>query len=1027
MRILRFVAAMVCTEATRYVRPARTAARRTGQLGRLFIVATIIVLAGLLPRDLHASTVLYRTDAELIALSERVVHARVLRHRFERPGGSHTAIYTVTTLAVLEDFTGVPGVTVDVWELGGVFGNERMFVGGEVSYQVGSEVLVCLGRGRLGLRSVAMGFSKFDIAPVVAGDGTIDGRLTRNMRDSSVVGGVVQGAERSLSDFRSLVSAVRGVSSRRNDVAGSLAAQAGAAEPFTFLGDPIRWVEADSGIPIRYFQNVSDPSPLFSGSGDTEIRKALSAWTNPPSASIILELTGTTNQADPYFSLGDGTAVISFEDPKDELDNPTLAIGGGYAITGGGVVGGMTFDRFESGFVVFQNAADLPASFRNPQDFSRVLEHEIGHTIGLGHSTEQSSIMYASCCSGLTPIAPALGPDDLNALNFIYPSEATGGCAFSVYPSSASVSAGATSGMVNVSAGSACSWTATSNATFVGLSSPSGTGGGTFMYTVAANTSAERIATLTIAGQTFTITQAGGVAAVSPPFGVVDTPVESATGVTGSLPVTGWALDDVEVMSVKVYRDPVAGEAPGALVYIGDATFVPGARPDVVAAYPTTPFNTQAGWGYLLLSNVLPNRGTGTYRLLMYATDRDGNQTLLGTRTITCTNSTATTPFGAIDTPAQGETVSSATYNNFGWVLSLGPRRADPPGGGTVRVVIDGLAVGAPSGWTNRSDLSAVFPVALYPGVNSALGVHTFSATGLTNGLHTIAWSVTDNLGGAAGIGSRYFTVFNAVPLTASVADAAREPVQDDIRRATPDTTVITGRRGFDLEAPLRRFRPDATGVVTVQAEEVDRIELHLAGAMSNGVTAARGGYAGYLRAGGGLMALPVGSSLDPSTGELTWQPGVGFVGTYDFVFVRSTDGHAVARQEVRIVLNPKASGRVGPQVVIDTPTRQQDVGQPFVLAGWAVDLDDGIGTGIDALHVWAYPLAGGDPIFAGAAAYGGARPDVAALHGDRFKASGYSLTVGGLIPGNYDLAVFAWSTAAGGFVPAKVVRVTVR
>src|SRR5688500_14593209 len=74
-----------------------------------------------------ASTVFYRTDAELVRLSERVVHARALRQRTERPvpGGP---IYTVTTLAVLADLTGVPGDTVDVWELGGVYGGEGMFV-----------------------------------------------------------------------------------------------------------------------------------------------------------------------------------------------------------------------------------------------------------------------------------------------------------------------------------------------------------------------------------------------------------------------------------------------------------------------------------------------------------------------------------------------------------------------------------------------------------------------------------------------------------------------------------------------------------------------------------------------------------------------------------------------------------------------------------------------------------------------------------------------------------------------------------
>ena len=33
------------------------------------------------------------------------------------------------------------------------------------------------------------------------------------------------------------------------------------------------------------------------------------------------------------------------------------------------------------------------------------------------------------------------------------------------------------------------------------------------------------------------------------PFGVVDTPVDGSTGVTGAVPFTGWALDDVEVVA----------------------------------------------------------------------------------------------------------------------------------------------------------------------------------------------------------------------------------------------------------------------------------------------------------------------------------------------------------------------------------------------------------------------------------------------------------------------------------------------
>jgi hypothetical protein len=40
---------------------------------------------------------------------------------------------------------------------------------------------------------------------------------------------------------------------------------------------------------------------------------------------------------------------------------------------------------------------------------------------------------------------------------------------------------------------------------------------------------------------------------------------------------------------------------------------------------------------------------------------------------------------------------------------------------------------------------------------------------------------------------------------------------------------------------------------------------------------------------------------------------------------------------------------------------------------------------------------------------------------------SGFGLLVQGLVPGHYDLAVFAWSAVSGGFVPAQVVRIAAR
>ena len=129
----------------------------------------------------------------------------------------------------------------------------------------------------------------------------------------------------------------------------------------------------------------------------------------------------------------------------------------------------------------------------------------------------------------------------------------------------------------------------------------------------------------------------------------------------------------------------------------------------------------------------------------------------------------------------------------------------------------------------------------------------------------------------------------------------------------------------------------------------------------------------------------------------------------------------------MRIILAPKGSSHVGVQVAIDVPRSQRDVELPFLLAGWAADLDAATGTGIDTLHVWAYPATGGAPVFLGTPTLGGARPDVAAVHGDEFHQTGFGLMVQGLSAGNYDLAVFPWSNVTGGFAPPNVVRVTVR
>jgi hypothetical protein len=116
------------------------------------------------------------------------------------------------------------------------------------------------------------------------------------------------------------------------------------------------------------------------------------------------------------------------------------------------------------------------------------------------------------------------------------------------------------------------------------------------------------------------------------------------------------------------------------------------------------------------------------------------------------------------------------------------------------------------------------------------------------------------------------------------------------------------------------------------------------------------------------------------------------------------------------------------PAIAVGPPTPGELVAPVFLVAGWAVDLAAPSGTGVNAIHVWAFPTTpGAAPIFAGAATLGYARPDVAAIFGPQFLNSGFGLVITTLPSGQYDLAVMMQSAVTGTFNAVRVVRVTVQ
>ena len=677
---------------------------------------------------------------------------RVPWHSESREAGPDgTTIYTVTTLRVLEDFRAASGDEIEVWELGGTIGDEVLYVGGAVTYVVGREYLVCLERGPYGMRSIAMGFSKFDVSPGVGADKG----LKRATRDTAVIGGRVPAVERTLNEFRRLAASVTGRPSRRA-AAAPPAVEVSAEDPFVLFQGGWRWAQADSGLPVPVYKNTTAAPPV-AGDAVPQIQAALSAWTSPASATITLQYAGTTSQSiakGPWTGIPSASGVITFEDPNNELAGLVLAIGGGAANTtpgSGGTIGSTQFLAFTRAYVIFQNAVDLDAEFKTNVGFSRVLEHEIGHTIGLGHTDDdpfalepEANIMNSSCCFPETPVPPALGDDDLAGVISIYPTgpvmtvdqaplyfgAVTTGAAFVSKTGDQSIR------LTQFRAG-AVTWTATADQPWLQVTPSSGSGSASLAVSVVSvpglPTSGILVGSISVSVDgaavlynnpivvTLTLIANGTSTA---PIGTLDTPAPNVSGVTGAVPFTGWAIDDVGVTRVMICRRAVAGEAPtndpncgGALqIFVGFGVFIDGARPDVQAAYPERPMNSRAGWGFMVLTNMLPDvaagqpaGGNGTYEFFAYAQDVEGFVALLGTRLMTCDNAHATKPFGAIDTPAQGGPANGANFMNFGWALTP-QRKIIPVNGSTITVLVDGSSVGNVNYNLERSDIESLFP-----------------------------------------------------------------------------------------------------------------------------------------------------------------------------------------------------------------------------------------------------------------------------------------------------------------------------
>lgn len=373
----------------------------------------------------------------------------------------HDQILTDVTVQLDEILKGaVPTPELTIRQLGGRVGDVESRVEGSPEFRLGERVLLFLTTRSDGtLRVAHLYLGKFSILT----DLHTGERFARRHTPAGVVIATPPGSNTrpttdELHRLRDIRDRIRGAGRGRPRPRGATAplftppAPVGtteAQESFTFLGAPSRWFEPDTGGAVTMLLN-GDGEPRAPGRGFDQVGAAYAAWSSVSGSSFRYHDGGTTTA---FGHRRDGVSAISFGDPLGQMDDPVncggvLAMGGYFSSTSQKrTVNGQSFNRIVEGDVVINRGWDGCGFYERFANLAEVVTHELGHVLGLGHSSDPDATMAAR--AHFDGRGAGLRADDSAGLRFIYPASAAGGAdlvleALAVSPTSVAPGAVAT-------------------------------------------------------------------------------------------------------------------------------------------------------------------------------------------------------------------------------------------------------------------------------------------------------------------------------------------------------------------------------------------------------------------------------------------------------------------------------------------------------------------------------------------------------------------------------------------------------